>query len=126
MGYYTGNGTTTNGGSTVSLLVSGPYYGGQFCIFQRVDSVVTVKNGVAESTAKNEKADMNLSSWKWDSGSIPILACKGTRKNVSFAQIAGSNLYALTISNDTLSVRGSRQSSSDSAATWNPTSGWST
>ena len=125
MGYYTGNGHTTGGGSAVSVLMSGPYYGGQFCILQRIDSVVTVKNGVDENTAKNEKATVNLTSWRFDNTATPIPACKGSRHHATFSQIAGSNLYSLSITDETLYVRGSRQSASDQSATWSPTNGWS-
>ena len=42
MGYYTGNGTTTNGGSTVSLRSSGPSTDGAYYTYQSTNTTVNV------------------------------------------------------------------------------------
>ena len=105
MGYYTGNGTTTNGGSTVSLRSSGPAFGGPYYTYQRTNTTVNVKNGVSLATAQAAAGDMNLNSWKWPGGLIEP-ACRGTRSSTAYAQIGGSNLYALTTTSETIQVRG--------------------
>ena len=105
MGYYTGNGTTTNGGSTVSLRSSGPAFGGPYYTYQRTNTTVNVKNGVSLATAQAAAGDMNLNSWKWPGGLIEP-ACRGNRSSTAYAQIGGSNLYALTTTNETIQVRG--------------------
>ena len=106
MGYYTGSGTTTNGGSTVSLRSSGPSTaGGSYYTYQRTNTTVTVKNGVSLATAQAAAGDMNLNYWQWPGGLIEP-ACRGTRSSTAYTQIDGSNLYALTITSETIQVRG--------------------
>ena len=105
MGYYTGSGTTTNGGSTVSLRSSGPSTAGAYYTYQRTNTTANVKNGVSLATAQAAAGDMNLNFWVWPGGLIEP-ACRGTRSYTSYAQIDGSNLYALTITSETIQVRG--------------------
>lgn len=105
MGYYTGNGVVTGGGSNVSLRSTGPAVGGAYYTYQRVDSTVTVKSGVSLETAQAEKGDINMNYWQWPGGAVEPGA-RGTQKIVSYTQINGSNLYALTITNNTVYVRG--------------------
>ena len=105
MGYYTGNGTTTNGGSTVSLRSSGPAVGGAYYTYQRTTTTVNVKNGVSLATAQAAAGDMNLNFWVWPGG-LTEPACRGTRSSTSSTQIDGSNLYALTTTSETIQVRG--------------------
>lgn len=105
MGYYTGNGTTTNGGSTVSLRSSGPAVGGAYYTYQRTTTNVNVKNGVSLAMAKAAAGDMNLTYWQWPGGGVEP-ACRGTRSSTSYTQIDGSNLYALTTTTETIQVRG--------------------
>ncbi|MBQ1429618.1 MAG: hypothetical protein IIZ06_08110 [Kiritimatiellae bacterium] len=112
MGYYTGTGTTSGGGSSVSLRSSGPAVGGAFYTYQRTETAVTVRNGVSLEAAQADKSDMNLNYWQWPGGAIEP-ACRGTRRNVSYSQINNSNLYALTITAETIQVRG-KQGSYDS------------
>ena len=113
MGYYSGNGETTGGGSTVTLHLTGPAVGGAYYIYQRTTTVVTAKNGVSLATAQAESGDMNLTYWQWRPGSIPVPACRGAKKSVSYSQINGSNLYALQITDETIQVRG-KQGADDS------------
>ena len=112
MGYYSGNGETSSGGSAVSLRSSGPAVGGAYYTYQRTTTVVTQKNGVSLATAQGESGDMNLNYWQWPGGAVEA-ASRGTKKSVAYSQINGSNLYALTITNETIQVRG-KQGSYDS------------
>lgn len=105
MGYYTGSGETTGGGSAVTLRSTGPAVGGAYYTYQRTTTVVTQKNGVSLATATSEQGDMNLNYWQWPGGAYEA-ACRGTKKSASYSQINGSNLYALTITNETIQVRG--------------------
>ena len=105
MGYYKGNGTTTNGGSTVSLRSSGPAVGGAYYTYQRTNTTVNVKNGVSLATAQAANGDMSLNYWQWPGGAVEP-ACRGSRTSTSYAQIDGSNLYALTTTSETIQVRG--------------------
>lgn len=105
MGYYTGSGSISGGGSSVSLRSSGPAVGGAFYTYQRTETAVTVRNGVSLATAQAEQSDMNLNYWQWPGGAVEP-ACRGTRKSVSYSQINGSNLYALQVTNETIQVRG--------------------
>lgn len=112
MGYYTGNGVTSGGGSTVSLRNTGPAVGGAFYVYQRVKATVNRKSGVSLETAQAANGDMNMNYWQWPGGMVEP-ACRGTRSSVSFAQINGSNLYELVTTNETVQVRG-KQGSYDS------------
>ena len=112
MGYYSGSGETTGGGSVVTLRSTGPAVGGAYYTFQRTTTVVTAKNGVSLATAQAESGDMNLTYWQWPGGAVEA-ACRGTKESVSYSQINGSNLYALQITNETIQVRG-KQGSYDS------------
>ena len=108
MGYYSGSGETTGGGSVVTLRSTGPAVGGAYYIFQRTTTTVTQKNGVRLTTAQDESGDMSLNYWQWPGGAVEA-ACRGTKKSVSYSQINGSNLYALQITNETIEVRGKQR-----------------
>ena len=112
MGYYTGNGAVSGGGSVVSLRETGPDVGGAYYVYNRSTSTVTQKNGVSLSAAQAESGDANLNFFQWPKGAVTP-ACRGTKKSVSYAQINGSNLYALTITDETIQVR-CKQGSYDS------------
>lgn len=105
MGYYTGNGVTAGGGSTVSLRSTGPAVGGAYYVYQRTQTTSTVKNGVALATAQGEVGDISMNYWQWPGGMVEP-GCRGTMKSVAYTQINESNLYALTITNQTIQVRG--------------------
>ena len=106
MGYYTGNGETTGGGSSVSLYEHFIWYGAHN-VYQRTKSTTTRKSGVSLETAKNESGDINMQTfqfnwggnWHWSPN------CKGTKKQVSYSQIGGSNLYELSITNETIQAK---------------------
>lgn len=105
MGYYTGSGVVSGGGSVVSMRETGPAVGGAYYVYNRTVSRVTQKHGVSLATAEAEGGDMNLNHFQWPGGMVTP-ACRGTQKNVSHSQINGSNLYLLTITNETVQVRG--------------------
>lgn len=105
MGYYTGSGVTAGGGVTVSLRSTGPAVGGAYYVYQRTTTVNTVKNGVSLATAQGESGDINMNYWQWPGGMVEP-GCRGTMKSVSYTQINESNLYALTITTQTVQVRG--------------------
>lgn len=106
MGYYNGNGETTGGGSSVSLYEHFIWYGAHN-VYQRTTSTTTRKSGVSLATAKAEQGDLNMqthqftfgASWHWSPN------CKGTKKQVSYSQIGGSNLYELSITNETIQAK---------------------
>lgn len=106
MGYYTGNGTTSSGGSNVAPFHT-YLWNGFHTVYQRTTTTVTQKNGVSLAAAKAEQGDCNLSSHTFTIGSSYYNAynCKGTQKHVNYAQINGSNLYALTIVNESLAAK---------------------
>lgn len=112
MGYYTGNGVTSGGGSTVSLRSTGPAFGGAFYVYQRTRTTTTAKNGVSLATAQAEEGEISMNYWQWPAGMVEP-GCRGTMKSVAYSQINGSNLYALQITNQTIQVRG-KQASYDS------------
>jgi len=105
MGYYQGSGVTASGGSNVSLRSTGPAVGGAFYVYQRTNTTTTTKLGVELATAQGENGDINMNYWQWPGGMVEP-GCRGTMKSTSYSQINGSNLYALTITNQTIQVRG--------------------
>ena len=107
MGYYKGNGVVVGGGESVSPINSYYLNGSQHTVHRIDISVITMKNGVSLSTAQSEHGDESLSSWWADSTWIPSFtpAARGTRKTVSYSQIGGSNLYALSITNETFKAK---------------------
>lgn len=105
MGYYTGKGVVTGGGESVQLRDSGPAVGGAYYLYIRTVSLANVKNGVSLETAKGAHADMNMTYWQWPGGAVSP-NCRGTRKLVQYSQINGSNLYSLTVTDETVQCRG--------------------
>lgn len=105
MGYYTGSGVVTGGGSTTSLRSTGPAVGGAYYTYQRKKSAVVTKNGVSLATAQSVDGDIDLNYWQWPGGIVEP-ACRGTQTEVSFSQVADSNLYILNITNTSVQVRG--------------------
>ena len=105
MGYYNGNGVTSGGGETTSLMRTGPSPQGAYYLYQRVKSTVTTKNGVNLTTTQAERADMSMNYWTWPGGLVEP-GCRGTKKSVQYSQISESNLYQLAITNEVVQVRG--------------------
>lgn len=106
MGYYTGNGETTGGGSSVSLYEHFIWYGAHN-VYQRTESKTTRKSGVSLATAEAEKGDINMQTYQFNWGGNWHWSpnCKGTKKQVSYSQIGGSNLYELSITNETIQAK---------------------
>lgn len=106
MGYYSGNGVTTNGGSSVSIYEHFIFYGGHN-VYQRTGSKTTRKSGVSLATAEAEKGDINMQNYQFNWGAAWHWTpnCKGTKKQVSYSQIGGSNLYELSITNETIQAK---------------------
>lgn len=119
MGYYTGSGVVTGGGSTVSLRSFGPSVGGAYYTYNRTNSTVVTKNGVSLATAQAARGSIDMSYYQYPSGSpVPGLiepSCKGTNSSVGYSQISGSNLYSLTVTSNEVQFRGK-------VGTWD--SGW--
>ena len=105
MGYYSGPGAVSNGGSVVSLRSNGPDVAGPYTTYQRTTSTVTAKHGVSLAAAQASEGNINLTYWQWPGGVIEP-ACKGTKTNAAYTQIANSNLYDLSVTNETIQVRG--------------------
>ncbi len=105
MGYYTGDGVTSSGGSSVTLRSTGPAVGGAFYVYQRTKTIVTAKLGVSLTSALAVDGDINMNYWQWPGGMVEP-GSRGTMCSVTFSQINGSNLYALNITNQTIQVRG--------------------
>jgi hypothetical protein len=104
MGYYTGNGIVSSGGSTVSLMSTGPDVGGPYYVYNRTESTVTTKPGVSLTTAQAAHGDMNLDYYQWPGGAVTP-ACRGTRSTASYSQINDSNLYVLQTTAEVVQVR---------------------
>ena len=119
MGYYTGSGVVTGGGSVVNLRSTGPSIAGAYYTYNRTKTTVTTRNGVSLATAQDAQGTMDMSYYQYPSTS-PVYGtvepgCKGTRTAVSYSQISGSNLYSLTVTSDIIHFRGK-------VGTWD--SGW--
>lgn len=107
MGYYTGSGVVSGGGSNVSVFWTG--WGAypdtsMHTVYQRVESSTNTRNGVSLETAQGEHGDANMQSHSFNGG-LPIPAAKGTRSSVQYSQINGSNLYALSVTTETVAVK---------------------
>ena len=106
MGYYTGNGEVTSGGSSVSIFEHFIWYGAHN-VYQRTNTVTTRKAGVSLATAQGTTSECNMqtyqftwgNSWHWSPN------CKGTKKEVAYSQIDGSNLYEMTIADSTIAAK---------------------
>lgn len=106
MGYYTGSGVVTGGGSAVSVHEQFIWFGAHN-IYQLATSVVTVRNGVSLATAQSERGscDMSPHRFTWGSNFKWSMNCKGTSRSVSYTQLGGSNLYALTVTDSTMQAK---------------------
>lgn len=105
MGYYTGSGVVV-GGSESGRTLKSFYEWGAFAIRQKTVSSTVRKPGVSLATAQAEHSADNLTAVSGGSGSLAwiIFDAEGTRKVVSYSQIADSNLYELNITTETLSA----------------------
>lgn len=106
MGYYTGSGEVTGGGSSVSLYEHFIWYGAHN-VYQRTTSKTTRRCGVSLATAEAEHGDLNMQTYQFNWGGNWHWSpnCKGTKKQVSYSQIGGSNLYELSVTNETIAAK---------------------
>lgn len=108
MGYYTGDGVTTSGGSSVSVLMQFLWYGGHN-VYQQITSTTVTKPGISLADAKAAESSADLQTVQlWDAAhSVYCWAtnCKGTRKQVSYSQIGESNLYELTETTEVIKAK---------------------
>ena len=106
MGYYTGNGETTSGGSSVSLMEAFVWFGAHN-VYQRTTSTTNRRAGLSLATVQAARGELNMRTIQFTYGSAWHYApnCAGTRSAVSFTQIGGSNLYELTTTSDTIEAR---------------------
>lgn len=106
MGYYTGTGVVVGGSDSISQFER-YMWGGAHTVFQRCVETVTKKSGVSLAEAQGVKSSKDLSNATFWNGSLSWTSfnCKGTDQDVAYSQIAGSNLYELTITNRTMSAR---------------------
>ena len=106
MGYYAGSGETTGGGSSVSLFEHF-IFNGAHNVYQRTATSTNRKAGVLLQAAQAAQGSCSMqthkftfgSSWYWSAN------CKGTRTNVSYSQINGSNLYELVTAEETIQAK---------------------
>ena len=117
MGYYNGNGVISGGGESISSIGSYVFPNGMHTVSQLTETTVTRKSGVSLSTAKSEHAEQNMSDihdfyqTSSTTGGITFYKevnfpnAKGTRTTTSYSQIDNSNLYELSITNETLKAR---------------------
>lgn len=114
MGYYSGNGIVSGGGESIRPLSALSFKDqngnlNYYFVEQKDRQTTTVSPGVSLSTAQAAASSSSLSElaleWWWSStggggGSQlwVIPSCKGTKTDVRFSQIAGSNLYELDLS----------------------------
>ena len=104
MGFYTGDGVVTAGGESYNTLKNF-YYFAAFSVLQKCRSTTTVKHGVSLQTAQAETASSNLQPVATANNTDAIVwNANGTRKSVSYSQIGDSNLYDLTIVEETFTA----------------------
>lgn len=110
MGYYTGNGVVTGGGSSVGLYEHFFWFGAHN-VYQRTNSSTNKKAGVSLSTAQAAQGSCDMQShqfsWSIANGTANHLSpnCKGSKSNVSYSQIDGSNLYELVTETETVQAK---------------------
>lgn len=110
MGYYSGQGETTGGGSTVSLYEHFAF-GGAHNVYQRTTSYTNRKAGVSLATAQAAQGDCNMQThqfaWSITGGTAKHWSpnCKGSKSSVSYSQINGSNLYELVTETETIQAK---------------------
>ena len=104
MGYYQGSGEVIGGGTRIDVLEAFPWYGTHH-IHQKVKTVNTVFHGVSRATAQDPSNDgwCNMHTFTaniaW--GQFYAVDAYGTKRSSSYSQIDGSNLYELTVTDET-------------------------
>lgn len=106
MGYYQGQGVVVSGGEQISLFGS-LVYNGAHVVYQKTVSTVTRSAGVSLNEAKNKHSSCTLKTSTFPFANIyPFVGCRGRRTDVSYSQIADSNLYDLNVTNSEMSAKG--------------------
>jgi len=117
MGFYTGSGITVGGSDTITPFATYVFRDGEHQVKQWIKSSTTSKRGVSLESALNEHAENNMSPVSDTdetssttggitySKTVTFQDAKGTRKSVSYSRIGESNLFELTITNETVQVK---------------------
>lgn len=104
MGNYSGSGVVTSGGTRIDVLEAFPYYGTHH-VHQKVKTVNTSFPGVSLATAQDPSNDgwcvMHTFEVQIGWGTYYVVDAYGTKRNSSYSQINGSNLYELTVTDET-------------------------
>lgn len=106
MGVYTGSGIVTGGGESIRPIKNLWWYGSH-TLLQKSVVKTTTKPGVLLATALSEHASSNLSPVAdgTGDGAWVLYDVRGVRTSVNYSQIGDSNLYELTVTEETLSVK---------------------
>ena len=108
MGDYQGSGIVSGGGSSTNVFETRLWYGFHTC-YQKKTTVNTVYPGVGITRAQQEIGAISMSDFF--GGNYPngiwrrYSNAKGTQKSVSYSQINGSNLYELSVTNDSIAAK---------------------
>lgn len=107
MGYYSGNGVTTGGGTVVTPADSVADGSGAYVRERRTVTSTLVKNGVSLATAQAATPSESLAGARLESGSAYWNTPNASGRKVfySYSQINGSNLYALVQTTETFQMR---------------------
>lgn len=113
MGYYTGDGIVTSGGSTPSSggSYSLPRYGGRGFLKKMTRTTVRKFPGVSLDTAQGKTGTNNMvarAAWESDTNGyfydVIFPDCSGSTTGYQYSQIGDSNLYELVKTETTVSV----------------------
>lgn len=107
MGYYTGAGVTSGGGSTVGVFEHFVWFGAHN-VYQKTTSVTTRKSGVSLNVAKSVDSECNMSMnrFTWGNGCFHYsMNCRGSQRQVHYSQMGDSNLYEMTIEDQRIKAK---------------------
>ena len=107
MGYYNGNGVVAGGGESYQTLRTFAILGGgSFKVSQKTVYETRRKSGVSLEQAKAEHESHDLHAIYGGTGAFAwiVFDANGTRKTPAYTQIGDSNLYELTITDETLTA----------------------
>lgn len=106
MGAYTGSGIVSGGGSSTNVFQTMIWYGFHTC-YQRKTTTNTVYPGVTLARAQQEESSISMSELYIVSGMVTRLYpnARGTQKTANYTQIGGSNLYELSVTNDSIAAK---------------------
>jgi len=114
MGYYSGSGVVAGGGDQINQFGS-LVYNGAHVVYQRTVSETKRYAGVSLRVAKGETAHggttfvssctVKTSTFPF-ANLYPFVGCRGSRTDVSYSQIADSNLYEVNVTTSAMSAKG--------------------